>query len=109
MTDARAHLRALADALPADGVATVPVAWLRDLLAAEAVSQPVPDAESPLAEPEDRLLAVAEAAKRLGVTPDWLYRHAKQLPFTVKLGRKTLRFSSVKLERYLATRRRPAA
>src|SRR5215203_4720687 len=31
--DPRLHLQALADALPADGVATVPVAWLRAILA----------------------------------------------------------------------------
>jgi hypothetical protein len=40
----------------------------------------------------DRLLNVAEAAVKLGVTPDWLYRHHKSLPFTVRHGR-LLRFS----------------
>ncbi|MGH7547591.1 MAG: helix-turn-helix transcriptional regulator, partial [Gemmatimonadales bacterium] len=41
----------------------------------------------------DRLLNVDEAAALLGVTPQWLYRHAKELPFTCSLSRKCLRFS----------------
>ena len=44
-------------------------------------------------ESEERLLDAAEAAKMLSVSEDWLYRHAKKLPFTRKLGPKMLRFS----------------
>lgn len=54
---------------------------------------------------EDRLLEAAEAAKLLCVSEDWLYRHAKKLPFTRKLGPKMLRFSSVGIQKYLATRK----
>lgn len=48
----------------------------------------------------DKLLTPAEAANLLGVTPRWLYRHARRLPFTRRLGRKTLRFSAVGLRRW---------
>ncbi len=53
----------------------------------------------------DRLLAVAEAAELLGVTPQWLYRHAKALPFTCSLSRKCLRFSRAGILHWLKTRR----
>jgi len=52
----------------------------------------------------DRLLLVEVAATRLGVTPAWLYRHAKELPFTRKVGGRTLRFSERGLERWVKTR-----
>jgi len=58
----------------------------------------------PTTEP-DRLLDVAAAAERLGVSRDWLYHHARQLPFTVRQGR-LLRFSSHGIERYIRTRQR---
>lgn len=54
---------------------------------------------------EDRLLDAEEAARLLCVSPDWLYRHAKKLPFTRKLGPKMLRFSSLGIQKYLATRK----
>src|SRR5262245_41924772 len=48
------------------------------------VPQPVDD---------DRLLTTEDAAQRLGVSTDWLYRRAPRLPFTVRLER-VLRFSA---------------
>lgn len=54
--------------------------------------------------PED-LLTVAEAASSLRVSPRWLYRHAKTLPFSRKLSRKALRFSRTGIARWLATKR----
>ncbi len=54
------------------------------------------------AEP-DRLLDVAAAAERLGASKDWLYHHARQLPFTVRQGR-LLRFSSHGIDRYIKNR-----
>ena len=56
---------------------------------------------------EDRLLEAAEAAACLSVSEDWVYRHAKKLPFTRKLGPKMLRFSSLGIRKYLATRKIP--
>jgi predicted DNA-binding transcriptional regulator AlpA len=56
---------------------------------------------------EDRLLDAEEAATLLSVSEDWLYRYAKKLPFTRKLGPKMLRFSSLGIQKYLATRKIP--
>ena len=56
---------------------------------------------SPL--PEHRLLKISEAAERLAVTEDWLYRHADQLPFTVRLTEQQLRFSSRGLDEFIET------
>jgi predicted DNA-binding transcriptional regulator AlpA len=53
----------------------------------------------------DRLLDAPEAAKPLTVSEDWLYRHAKKLPFARKLGPKMLRFSHQGILKYLATRK----
>ena len=50
------------------------------------------------------LLTVAQAAERLGVKRSWLYRHAKTLSFTRKLGHRTLRFDARALERWASTR-----
>ena len=52
----------------------------------------------------DQLLTAAEAAKKLSATEDWLYRHANTLPFTVRVGKKHLRFSEAGIERYIRTR-----
>jgi predicted DNA-binding transcriptional regulator AlpA len=52
---------------------------------------------------EDRLLTVAEAAAKLGLSKDHLYRHAAHYPFTVRLGH-ALRFSARGIERYIRQR-----
>ena len=49
----------------------------------------------------DRLLKIDEAATRLGQSPDWVYRRAPRLPFTVRQGRE-LRFSERGLTAYIA-------
>ncbi len=54
---------------------------------------------------EDRLLDAEEASRLLSVSSDWLYRQAKKLPFTRKLGPKMLRFSSQGIQKYLVTRK----
>ena len=54
---------------------------------------------------QDRLLDAEEAANRLSVSEDWLYRNAKKLPFTRKLGPKMLRFSSDGIQKYLSMRK----
>ena len=41
---------------------------------------------------EDRLLTIDEAAEVLRTTKDWLYWHHQQLPFTVRLSERQLRF-----------------
>ncbi len=54
----------------------------------------------------DRLLTVEEAAEKLGTTEDYLYRHSSELPFTVRLGARHLRFSLEGIERYIRSRLR---
>lgn len=60
------------------------------LVSSQAFGNPPPAASS---EP-DHLLTVQEAAAKLGVSEDWLYRRAAKLPFTVRLGPRRLRFSA---------------
>ena len=52
------------------------------------------------------LLDVREAAGRLGMSADWLYRHAKRLPFTRRVGRRALKFDAEGLARWIAAQRR---
>lgn len=53
---------------------------------------------------EDRLLVIDEAASMLGMTRDYLYRHADQLPFTVRPAPKQLRFSKLGIQKYIRNR-----
>ncbi len=48
----------------------------------------------------DELLDVPQAAARLNVSENYLYRHSRRLPFTRRVGRKLL-FSSSGLDSYL--------
>jgi len=51
----------------------------------------------------DTLLDVEDAAQRLGVSEDWLYRRTKKLPFVVHVGRH-VRFSANGIDRYVRNR-----
>ena len=51
----------------------------------------------------DRLLDTKEAAAKLGASEDYLYRHSRNLPFAVRMGRK-LRFSDAGIEKYIRQR-----
>ena len=53
----------------------------------------------------DSLLTIEEAAARLKCSADWLYRHAKRLPFTVRIGR-NLRFSERGIDEAIRAGRR---
>jgi len=53
----------------------------------------------------DELLSVDDAAARLHVSRDYLYRNSKRYPFTRREGRKVL-FSSNGIDKYLAQSRR---
>jgi excisionase family DNA binding protein len=48
----------------------------------------------------DELLDVAEAARRLGVSKDYLYRHHRDFAFARRLGRKLL-FSAAGIEKHI--------
>jgi excisionase family DNA binding protein len=50
----------------------------------------------------DNLLTIDEAAAKLKCSSDWLYRRAKRLPFTVRVGR-NLRFSERGIEEAIRT------
>ncbi|HTS88110.1 MAG TPA: helix-turn-helix domain-containing protein [Gemmatimonadales bacterium] len=50
----------------------------------------------------EELLTAGEAARRLGVTVDWMYRRTRTLPFARKLSRKVVRFSAEGLAEYIA-------
>jgi excisionase family DNA binding protein len=52
---------------------------------------------------EDTLLDVEDAAQRLGVSEDWLYRRTKSLPFVVRVGRH-VRFSAKGIDKYIRNR-----
>ena len=54
----------------------------------------------PTAQQHDSLLGIEEAADRLGLSTDWLYRNSKKLPFTRRMGRKVL-FSSIGINQYI--------
>jgi excisionase family DNA binding protein len=54
----------------------------------------------PVAPQSDELLDVYEAARRLGTSKDYLYRHHARLPFTRRMGR-SLRFSALGIEKYI--------
>jgi predicted DNA-binding transcriptional regulator AlpA len=62
-------------------------------------------APSPTPAAPDRLLTPEEAASFLGVTPSWLIRRAKRLPFARPLSRKVIRFSEAGLQRWAAARK----
>lgn len=55
---------------------------------------------------EDRLLNIEDAATVLSTTTDWLYRHADEFRFTVRLGPGQLRFSAAGIQEYLRGQRR---
>jgi hypothetical protein len=72
--------------------------WSRQL----EVRAPAPP-EPPLREEPDTLLTIEQAAERLSKTRDWLYRHARHLPFTVRVGGH-LRFSARGIARFIRER-----
>jgi predicted DNA-binding transcriptional regulator AlpA len=52
---------------------------------------------------EDRLLDVHQAAERLGVSPDWIYRRSRELPFVVRVGSR-VRASQRGIDRWIRSR-----
>ena len=54
--------------------------------------------------PPDELLGIEEAARRLGVSVGYLYRHHRRLPFTRRMGRRLL-FSANGIQAYLRSKR----
>jgi predicted DNA-binding transcriptional regulator AlpA len=52
----------------------------------------------------DRLLDVEEAARKLRKSKDYMYRHADAYPFTVRDGRRSVRFSAQGIEKFIRQR-----
>jgi excisionase family DNA binding protein len=73
------------------------------LAAALAAGAEVRDAAATRGE-GDRLLTVVEAAKQLGTSRDWMYRHGAELPFALRLGGQ-LRFSAQGLQDYIRAKK----
>ena len=78
-----------------------PLDALLDALA-DRLAERMNGAQKPEPEQPDRLLTVAEAAKRLGVSKRYIYAHVKHYSFAKRIGPKTLRFSERGLEKWLA-------
>jgi predicted DNA-binding transcriptional regulator AlpA len=55
---------------------------------------------------DDRLLDADEAAKLLSVSPDWLYRNSRKLPFVKRIHPKMIRFSYQGIQVFIADRNR---
>jgi excisionase family DNA binding protein len=53
-----------------------------------------------------QLLTVREAAARLGLSADYLYRHKRKLPFMQHVGTRTIRCPEAALARWVAAQRR---
>ena len=49
---------------------------------------------------DDRLLTIEQVCEALNVSDEWIYHHAKKLPFVRKVGG-MLRFSNNGLQRYI--------
>jgi predicted DNA-binding transcriptional regulator AlpA len=101
-TDLAAALRALADRVDELDPARV-VGELEALRMSIVFTSITPSAQPPV---EDRLLKIADAADRLGVTRDWLRRRTDELPFVVKLSEGVVRYSSKGMDRWIARRTR---
>jgi excisionase family DNA binding protein len=85
--------------------ATAPVGNVYRLVLAELVPLAANGhSRPPCAAPAADLLTVEDAARRLGVSPGWLYRRSKRLPFMRKLGPKTLRCDAEALDAWKARR-----
>jgi len=84
------------------------VAAVSGTLAARAVALTHQTEASSGPDEEDRLLTVEQAAERLAVSRDWIYRRVSTLPFTVRLDGSAVRFSAQGIARHIRQRRNRA-
>ena len=87
------------DVLDSTLIVTMTVGQLRELIRDEVQAARTSQDQG------DRLLDVKETAKMVSMSEDWLYRQAKKLPFTRKLGPKMLRFSQQGIVKWMDTRK----
>jgi|ERR1019366_2694608 predicted DNA-binding transcriptional regulator AlpA len=62
-------------------------------------------APEPAPQQADELLDIGEAARRLGVSKDFLYRNRGDFPFSRRLGRRLL-FSALGIDNYIRQQKR---
>src|ERR1039457_2038802 len=62
-------------------------------------------APAPAQSQTDELLGAPEAARRLGISQDYLYRHHREFAFTRRIGRRLLS-SDLGIEKYIRQQRR---
>jgi excisionase family DNA binding protein len=91
------RLRAVARDLPAEELPDL-IGQLESVKAAAWARLSSPAAAQ--SQSHDELLSVEVAAERLGVSRDYLYRHAQDYPFTRRQGRKLL-FSAHGIEKHI--------
>jgi predicted DNA-binding transcriptional regulator AlpA len=60
-------------------------------------------------EPSDRLMTAEEVATALGVTPRWVQRRARRLPFARRISDHAIRYSESGLRRWMSNRKLSAA
>jgi excisionase family DNA binding protein len=94
--DALEALERILEATPAEAIPAL-IAALSARLAAAAAEGLRPQAGRELSPEPDKNLSIEEAARRLGISKDFLYR--TKLPFKVRIGRRVL-FSARGLERW---------
>ena len=87
--------RAIKEALPTDVPALIVALAARIVTLAPAL---VPPESPPVASGADENIGVTEAARRLGVSVDWLYRQ-KDIPFRRQVGRRVV-FSAKGLDEW---------
>jgi predicted DNA-binding transcriptional regulator AlpA len=93
------------DDLPVESIPAVmaSLAAAQSMLAARLLTTHNGNSSEPQA---DRLLDVNEASAKTGMSVDYLYRHADEFPFTVRVGkkeRKSLKFSLLGIHKYIET------
>lgn len=79
-------------------------AVVQSALTAALDGAPDNDPDRKIGDVEDRLLDVKEAAARLSLTVDYLYRHGDTFPFTVRVAPGQVRFSSNGISRFILAR-----
>ena len=101
--DAIARDPAKAAALPAEDRGALIVRAAAVLAALGATMTTARDDDEP-----DTLLTVAATAQRLGLSTDYLYRHARDFPFFVQPlnGARVVRFSARGVARYIEEQRK---
>jgi excisionase family DNA binding protein len=93
-------------------IATIPRSRIPALIAALAarlLNEPEEPAPAAMPADGDRLLTIDEAAERLSITKDALYRLSKTAPFAVRPGPGQLRFSAAGIDRWIKARMGKAA